>query len=245
MCSAVEAAGAADLVILTTPDGAIKDVCDALVDSRAFRPGTLVAHCSGLLTSEVLQAARTRGACRLASIHPLQSFPSLEAALEHLPGSFGFYEGDAEAVGPIRALGEAVGMTCVAIDPGAKVLYHAAAVLACNYLSALMETALQLNEQAAIPRSQAWPALEKIVRATLANISNVGAPAALSGPIARGDIETVALHLRALSELGGDFESIYRDLGRVALGITEGRGELGAESLDRLRALLSPPKPQS
>jgi predicted short-subunit dehydrogenase-like oxidoreductase (DUF2520 family) len=244
-CTVEEAAGSAGLVLLTTPDGVIESLCRGISEADGFRPNSVVAHCSGLLTSEVLRSASERCNCRVASFHPLQSFPSLDAALTHLPGSFGFIEGDPDAANVVRALGEAIGMRCVAIDPAAKVLYHAAAVVACNYLSSLLEVALQLDERAAIPREEAWLALEPMVRATLDNVARLGPRDALSGPIARGDAETVALHLDALSAQAPEFESIYRALGRVALGMVDARGELDSTSIDRLRALLDTPKRQS
>ena len=91
--SPCEAAGRADLVLLAVPDDAIEASCHELVTARSFARGSLVAHCSGALSSECLAPARQELGCQVASFHPLQSFPTVEAALASLPGSYCFERG--------------------------------------------------------------------------------------------------------------------------------------------------------
>ena len=232
--SAAEAAGLAELVLITTPDDTIEEVCAELAVCGAFREGAVVAHCSGVLTSTVLASARESASCRIASFHPLQTFPDLEAALDSLRGSHVFMEGDEEALALLGRLGERVGMRCVEIATASKVLYHAAAVMACNYLCALMDASLALEEQAGIQRADAWEALEPLVRGTLANITRLGPEAALTGPIARGDEETLGHHLDALAGQDPRLEGMYRSLGLWACEMALRSKSIAAETAARL-----------
>jgi len=221
-----EAAGRARLVLLTVPDDAIETSCRELVAARAFARGTLVAHCSGALSSECLGPARRALGCHVASFHPLQSFPTIEAALTSLPGSYCFDEGDEAALAVLEDLGAAIGAHCVRIDTQHKSLYHAAAVMACNYLTGLMDAALTLATTARIERRTAWHALEPLIRATVENISKLGTEAALTGPIARGDRSTVTAHLAALDRSARELSDLYRALGSWTVGLALRKGSI-------------------
>jgi predicted short-subunit dehydrogenase-like oxidoreductase (DUF2520 family) len=237
-----EAAGRAELVLLAVPDDAIEACCRELVAADAFARGSLVAHCSGALSSECLDPARRELGCHVASFHPLQSFPTVEAALSSLPGSYCFDEGDEAAVAAVEQLGAAIGARCVRIDTRHKALYHAAAVMACNYLTGLLDAALALATTARIERRTAWQALEPLIRATVDNISNLGTEAALTGPIARGDGRTVTAHLAALDESVPELSDLYRALGSWTVGLALRKGsieETAARSL--LEALADTP----
>jgi len=240
ICGPVEASATADFVFLTTPDDVLEEVAAELSAGGGLRAGGILAHCSGALTSEVLASARGAAGCGVASFHPLQTFPNLDAAIAALPGSHCFIEGDASAVDRLAAFGADLGLRCVSIEREAKVLYHAAAVLACNYLVTLMDAALSLDERAGIEREVAWEALETLVQATLRNVSELGTEAALTGPIARGDVETVRRHLAALE--GGareELTSLYRALGLWTVDLARRHGRAPEADLRSLRQLLA------
>ena len=239
--SPLEAAGRAELVLLTVPDDAIETSCDELVAARAFARGSLVAHCSGALSSECLDPARRELGCHVASFHPLQSFPTVEAALASLPGSYCFGEGDEAALAALEELGAAIGAHCVRIETRHKALYHAAAVMACNYLTGLLDAALALATTARIERRTAWQALEPLIRATVENISELGTEAALTGPIARGDTKTVAAHLAALDESAHELSGLYRALGSWTVDLALRKGSIEAADARSLREALADP----
>lgn len=230
-----EAAGRSGLVLLTVPDDAIETSCRELATARAFARGGLVAHCSGALSSECLDPARREIGCHVASFHPLQSFPTVEAAIASLPGSYCFDEGDEAALAALEDLGAAIGAHCVRIDTQHKALYHAAAVMACNYLTGLLDAALTLATTARIERRTAWQALEPLIRATVENISKLGTEAALTGPIARGDRSTVTTHLAALDQSARELSDLYRALGSWTVGVALRRGSIDESTA---RALL-------
>jgi predicted short-subunit dehydrogenase-like oxidoreductase (DUF2520 family) len=150
----------------------------------------------------------------------------VEAALESLPGSYCFDEGDEAALEALETLGADIGARCVRIDTANKPLYHATAVMACNYLTGLLDAALHLAESARIERQTAWQALEPLIRATVENISKLGTEAALTGPIARGDRRTVTAHLAALDESAHELSALYRALGSWTVGLALRKGSI-------------------
>jgi predicted short-subunit dehydrogenase-like oxidoreductase (DUF2520 family) len=238
-CGSAEAAAAAGMVLLTVSDDAIASVCARIAEADAFRKGAVVAHCCGALGSDVLAPARDWCGCFIGSMHPLQTFPTVRAAIERLGGAYFFCEGDATAVEALERLAAALGGTPVRIDAGAKALYHAAAVVACNYLTALIDAALDLARKAGIDRATAWSAMEPLVRATVANIAEVGPEQSLTGPIARGDADTVRRHLSALADGPVELDELYRAAGKWAVLLAARKGTLSAGSAEELRRLLS------
>ncbi len=233
-----EAAEAGDLVLLTVSDDAIKTVCRDLAREGAFLEGVVVVHCSGALASDILSSAREGSSCSVASMHPLQTLPTVEAAVEALPGTYCFYEGNESALLIVEELIGKIGMKPFRIETPMKVLYHAAAVMASNYLVALMDAALAVAETAGIERSTAWPALEPLVMTTIANISKMGPAEALTGPISRGDVETVKRHLQSLDLMDGSLSSLYRALGQYTVELAARKGSISLETGEKLRRVL-------
>jgi len=241
-CGLPEAAAAGELVILAVSDDAIAAVCRELADASAFRAGAVVAHCSGALGSDELAAARASG-YHVGSMHPLQTFPSVQAAIDRLGGAYCFIEGDEVAAAVLRRLASDIGARPVAITSAAKPLYHAAAVVACNYLAALLDAAMAICGQAGIDDQTSRRALEPLVRATVDNIMAEGTEKALTGPIARGDTETLRRHLTALAG-HEDLDRLYRQLGRWTVGLALRKGTIDNQKASALRRLLDSPAPK-
>lgn len=227
-----------ELVLITTPDDSIESVSRTLAEDRAFAPGAIVAHCSGATPSSVLAPARELCSCHIGSMHPLQTFPSVATGVAKFPGTYCFCEGDAVAVDVLMTLAADLGGHGVRMSAEGKLLYHASAVLACNYLSALMQAALTTAEKAGISANNAQPALEPLVRATLDHVFAVGPTEALTGPIARGDVELVRRQSEALTSADARLGQLYKLLGLVAVDMAAGRGDLDAAKADLLRDIL-------
>ncbi len=236
-----EAARASELVFLTVSDSSIEGLARDLADAAALNDGSVLVHCSGSLTSEILAPAQRDRAVAVASFHPLQTFPSVEQAETSLPGSHCFLEGDPRALEVLEVFGAAIGTHCVRIETRAKVLYHSGAVIACNYFCALMDAALSATEAAGIDRRIAWPALQPLVQTTLDNITQLGSGAALTGPIQRGDAETVELQLRALGDSAPELRTLYQALGVWTLDLAKRTGSLDETSAEALRQVLTRP----
>lgn len=229
----------ADITLLTVTDGNIKRVCKALAGS--FKMGSVVAHCSGAVNSSALNSAKKNN-CHTASAHPLNTFPSLEASLKTFSneqhGSYLFAEGDQYALDQLLPLFRSTGFNTQIIESQSKPLYHAACVFACNYLNPLMEMSLSTAQAAGLERTVFWNALQPLVQATLNNISELGTAKALSGPIARGDEETLSAHLVELEDVSLNLRNDYSDLGLRALALAIENDELSLEKVKKIEALL-------
>ena len=239
-----QAAAAGQIVLLTVPDDAIAPLCAELALAKAFRAETVVAHCSGALTSEALLPAVLQCKCFAASMHPLATFPTVEAALAGLRGAYCFIEGDAIAARSMTKFATDIGATPVAIAPEGKVLYHAAAVMACNYIVSLIDAALATGEKAGIDRGTFLAALAPILRSTVENVIALGPDAALTGPIARGDAGTVLRHSQALAGESG-LDVIQLGMGLWTLMLAQRKGSIPpAAIMDTINAILAvKPKP--
>ncbi len=244
-CSIREAAGLGDIVLLTVSDDSIESVCNELVDHSCFREGASILHCSGALSSAVLASAKQRLKCTIGSAHPLQTFPNVESALAKIPKSYCFCEGDATLLPSVQEFLKSIGLRQIQIDEDAKVLYHAAAVIACNYFVSLLDISLEVGESAGIQRDVFLDAVEPLVAATLQNVTRIGVDRALTGPIARGDIQTVRKHLAALSDMNqgsGPVWEAYHALGVHTTQIAARRGSIDTETMNLLRTILGAPR---
>jgi predicted short-subunit dehydrogenase-like oxidoreductase (DUF2520 family) len=228
---------AAGLWLLTPPDAAIGAVADALAATGRIRDGDVVFHCSGALPSTVLAPLAAAGAW-IASIHPLKSFADPAAAAQSFKGTYCAAEGDASALKILTSLFEQLGAQVTVIDPAGKTLYHAASVLVCNDLTALMEAGLRAYEQAGIERNTAQKMMEPLVRETLGNVFALGTTRALTGPVARGDVDVLTRQLAALNGLDPRIAEAYRALNHIALDLARAQGGASAAALDAVEQAL-------
>lgn len=227
----------ADVWMLTPPDARIVHCCEQLAPSGLLRRGDIVFHCSGALPSGELRAAAAAGAS-VASVHPLKSFADPHQAVLTFTGTWCAVEGDRAALDVLQPAFEVIGARLSAIDPQFKTIYHAASVIVCNYLTALLETGLRAYQKSGLTREMALTMMEPLVRETVDNVFRLGTVKALTGPIARGDHAVVARHLEALSAWDAHTGDIYKTLGVVALQLARAQGEADAGALAQLERLL-------
>ncbi len=232
-----EAAAKADVVFITTSDQAIAVTCQSIAENGGFQENAAVLHCSGALSSNILSAAGQCGAA-IGSMHPLQSFA---AVTEENPfaGIKMAIEGEAGAVAQAGKMAEALGAEPISIQTEGKTLYHAAAVVASNYLVTLLRLSFDLLKASGVPESEAYGVLTPLIGGTLKNVEQVGIPEALTGPIARGDAATVADHLAAIRELSPEAADLYTRLGLATIDIATAKGTLSQEGADRLAELFT------
>ena len=200
----------ADAVMLAVSDDQIEPVCFALAGAGAL-DGVLVFHCSGAKSSAALRAAADKGAFT-ASVHPVRSFADPEAVARDFAGTLCGVEGDARALALLEPALAAIGARLVPIDAAAKTVYHAASVFASNYLVTVLDAALRAYQAAGIPEQVARELARPLATETLENVFRLGPRAALSGPIARGDLATVARQQAALDGWDGPTGDLYRAL---------------------------------
>jgi predicted short-subunit dehydrogenase-like oxidoreductase (DUF2520 family) len=228
---------AADVWMLTTPDSRIHSVGDHLAACGVLRRGDIVFHCSGALGSDELIAAAHLGAST-ASVHPLKTFADPATARRTFAGTYCAAEGDTAALEVLMPAFEAIGARVSRIEAQHKTLYHAASVIVCNDLVALIEAGLRCYEQAGLSRAAALKMIAPIARDTVQNVLDLGTTRALTGPIARGDEEVVARQVEALSASQPDLAKIYRVLGVIAVELARGQGGASEHALARIEALL-------
>lgn len=236
---AATAAGMADLVLLTVNDDAIEPLCRRLAEARAFRRGATVAHCSGLHGSNILEPAKKLCRGHIGSFHPFETFPTVRAAIGKLAGAYCFVEGDKPATKAFKKLAVALKCKVVPLPNADKTLYHASAVLACNYLAALLDASILLAGKAGVRPKVAHAALGPLVHATVDNVLSMGPARALTGPIARGDAGTVARHVRAIRRHARALENLYAVLGQWTVGLARRKGTLGRAAAAKIARLLT------
>jgi predicted short-subunit dehydrogenase-like oxidoreductase (DUF2520 family) len=235
LAGAQEVADACDLVFIATPDSAIAPVAA----SMRWRQGQMAVHLSGALGLEPLASAREAGAVT-GSFHPLQTLAAVEAPAEALA----VLEGIAfavEAEGPLLATLEGMAQASrgmpLRLSPEDRPLYHASAVMACGYLLALLSESASLWETMGFTREEALRALLPLARQTLANASRKGLDASVTGPIVRGDADTVRRHLDALAARAPHLLPLYSRLGLASLPIARARGA-PSKSLEEMATIL-------
>ncbi len=227
-------ADVAELIFITTPDDAIPMVAAEL----NWHPGQSVVHCSGADSLDTLEPARSAGA-RVGGFHPLQTFASVDHAIENLPGSTFGLETEGELLETLRQMASALDGNSILLGAADKVLYHTAAVLACNYLVTLVKLSTDLWQLFGVPAPDAVRALMPLLRGTLNNVENVGLPNCLTGPIARGDLGTIGKHLAALEQSAPALLAPYRELGLQTVPIALDKGKIDSERADQMRQLLA------
>jgi len=231
-----EVADAAELVLIATPDDAIAEV----VRGVEWHRGQGVVHLSGADSVDILQPAREAGAS-VGAFHPLQTFAGVAQAVENIPGSTFALEAEETLLAKLKEMAQAVGGHWIELEASQKVLYHAAAVMACNYLVALMKLSADLWDGFGVPREQAVRALLPLVRGTLHNIETVGIPGCLTGPIARGDTGTIIKHIQALHKSAPELLPAYRELGLQTVPIALAKGKIDSGRAEELKELLGKP----
>jgi predicted short-subunit dehydrogenase-like oxidoreductase (DUF2520 family) len=232
-----DAARMGDLVVIAVPDDAIEPMATRLADADAFRAGQWVAHVSGALGLDALGPVRASGAGGLA-IHPLQTFPDVEGALDRIPGStLAVTADDEEGYLLGERLAHDLRTEPFRLEDAKRPLYHAAAVFASNYLVVTGAIAEDLFRAAGVPDPAR--AMLPLQRATLDNVERLGPADALTGPAVRGDAVTVERNLSALHAAAPETVAAYVDLCRVALRVAVRSGRLPEERRATVEEVLS------
>ncbi|MBA7635716.1 hypothetical protein ES703_43320 [subsurface metagenome] len=229
-------ADVAELTFITTPDDAIAPVASEV----HWHPGQSVVHCSGADSTDILEPARKSGA-QVGAFHPLQTFASVKQAIDNIPGSTFAIEAEKPLLTTLKDIAAALNGHCIELRASDKVIYHAAAVIACNYLVTLVKLATDLWQTFDIPTNEATQALMPLLRGTLNNINNVGIPQCLTGPIARGDTGTINKHINALGKVAPAVLSTYLELGRQTIPVALAKGRISEQQAQELEDILSKP----
>ncbi len=218
----------AAVVVLAVRD---EDVAAAAASVMAAMPPPILIHCAGALSADEPFRALAPRPAGVALLHPLASLVTGDEPLDSV--IFGV-QGDAPGRRAALAIVALVRGMALPLD-GDPALYHAAAALVSNHTVALVDAALELFRAAGVAAPEA--AAARLLASTARNVIEVGLPAALTGPIARGDVATVERHLRALAA-HPELDRIYRATARRVTKVAAEKGRADAAALARIRALL-------
>lgn len=232
----------ADIIILATPDDQIAAVCEAIANQGVIQPSQLFIHLSGALTSDALMAAQHKGADTL-SLHPIQALADPVKGAALLKNAYFCLEGTTAAVAKVTPLVNSLSGKTLVIPAAKKALYHAALCIASNYLVTLESVAVSLLEQIGVDRMAGMQALLPLIQGSVENLAHSGLPNALTGPISRGDSETIAHHIDSLREIPQEYQSLYRMLGKETIQLALDKGGLSAEAAEQIKVLLTPRPP--
>lgn len=231
----------ADVWMLAVPDAQLAACAQALAAAWVDRDATgsaqppsaarenaanpkanapIVFHCSGAQSAATLAPLSALG-WQVASAHCILSFASVPAAITQFPGTPCALEGDAAACEALRSAFTAIGAQCFEVASDDKLLYHAAAVFATNFLPVLQATAEDLWRSTGMP-PELIPALRaSLLRNAVANITTLGPQAALTGPAARGDTAAIARQGAAVAAWDAPTGAAYDNLSALALRLAQ------------------------
>lgn len=208
----------ADITFITVKDDALPSLADYLAQIAVIQPGQIVVHCSGVLSSDQLTPLKKQG-CLTASVHPLKAFRAHHLQDNAFRKCDCMIEGHTNAVTLLTELFTRLGANVLFLSPDKKGVYHAAAVMASNYLVTLASCAIELFSEAGLSDTQAQLITQRLMQSSLTHINDVPNVAhALTGPLARGDINTIETHLMAIKS--PKINALYRYAGLATLPLT-------------------------
>lgn len=207
----------ADITLIATPDDKIIEASVLMAKFQDIRLGNIFFHCSGVLTSDAIAALKKKGGY-CASIHPMKSFSDPMIAVTNYQGTYCAMEGDREAIAILEPIFKAIGSITYLIEKSKKLTYHAAGVFASNYVVTLFHEAMACLLESDVEEEMALQIVASLMEDTLTNIVKTKhLKMALTGPIKRGDTETIQKHLSVLPEMRS---SLYGMLGLRTLELT-------------------------
>ncbi len=226
-----------EILFISVPDDRIEDVVQELDSSDIFWQKKIIFHCSGLLPSDVLKPLRTKGAST-ASFHPIQSFSNKNAASGIFQNTYFGLEGEEQAVITGREIASDLGGHSIQIRPEDKPIFHAAFSMTSNFFVVLLDSAVALLKTSGLSEEKAVQILRPLLEGTLKNIKEENnIRSALTGPVIRGDGQTVKAHLGAIKNFPG-IEAIYRQLANRALEMAKEEKTLTDQKIKELCRIL-------
>ena len=225
-----------EILFITVPDDRITNIVRELDSSDIFWQEKTVFHCSGLLPSEVLKPLRTKGAST-ASFHPIQSFSFKHAAPSIFHNTYFSLEGEKQAVTTGRKIIRDLGGHSIQVQPDDKPIFHAAFSITSNFFVVLLDSAVALLKSLDLCEEKAVQILRPLLDGTLRNVEESSIRSALTGPIIRGDGQTIKAHLGALKKFPG-VEDVYRQLAVRALEMAKEEKTLTAQKIKELFRIL-------
>ena len=227
----------ADFILVAVPDDVIHDIgvqLASLYTNSDLKDITFI-HFSGIQDSGVLQPLRDIGH-RSASLHPLQTVPSIAAGKQALTGCAWALEGDSEEL--CRQIVDALDGKLIRLSEEQKVPYHLAAVMASNLLVALQAMAIDIASEAGLTQDEFLGVFGPLIRQSLNNLLDNGPGSAISGPLKRADNSTIERHLDWLQNADEKYLTVYRELSHYLMEVLLAENVIGLQEVETLTKTL-------
>jgi len=205
-----------DMIFITTADDAIAQVVSQMVKTKQIRKEHTIIHTSGVHSTVVFEKLEHVG-CGLYSIHPLQSFADCDQALKSIDHTHFTIEGNSVHLRELTEMFQKLNNSTYIIEKNQKELYHAGACVISNFLVTLMSVGFEFIETSGFPKESIYAAFAPLIYSTLENIKENGPNQSLTGPISRGDIETLEKHLHAIEKNNHNELEFYKYMGLKTL----------------------------
>ncbi|NLH01227.1 MAG: DUF2520 domain-containing protein [Clostridiales bacterium] len=205
-----------DVLFLTVPDGEILPVWNSIKMLPCVK-NKIICHCSGALSSDIFSDAEELSVYGF-SLHPIFAFYSKTESYKRLSEAVFTVEGNPQKIDVLVSLVSKTGNIVRIIDGKDKAKYHASAVMASNFVTALIHASAEILCECGFSRQEAIGALLPLISGNLSNIRDAGTVQALTGPVERNDVRTVSRHLDCL---GGKRKAVYRELSSVLVDIAK------------------------
>jgi len=232
----IQTAKAGNVIFLCLPDEKILEVVRELNGANINWSEKFTFHCSGLLSSGILKPLQAKGALT-ASIHPIQSFAHKRTPPDHFKDIYFGLEGESKALELSQKIIQKLGGRPFLIKSENKVLYHTACSIASNFLVVLLDMASSLLKQIGLQEEQAFQVILPLAKGTLHNVNKFNIRSSLTGPVIRGDKESVKKHLEAMRKFPAFYET-YKRLAFQALELARREKKLGVREIKALEDLL-------
>ena len=222
----------ADVWMLAVPDAQIESVAGALADHAGATNDhrePIVFHCSGAQSSALLAPLALLG-WQTASAHCILSFASADAAIQQFPGTACALEGDTSAIAALQTACSAIQARCFEVQSSNKLLYHAAAVFATNFLPVIQAVAEDAWLASGVPQDLLPGLRTSLLSNAVANITRLGPAGALTGPAARGDVTAIAKQAVAVTQWDAQAGAAYEVLSALALRMAKATTDTSATS---------------
>jgi len=224
-------------IFITTNDDQIETACRQLADSVITLKGMFVAHMSGALSSEVLESAHKKGAVTF-SLHPLQAFADVDKSVTDLKNTYFGIEGQ-ERLEILEEILKQTGNPFLRLLPEQKTRYHIIACVVSNYLVALIDYGVEMFGSMGIDTDKGLQALMPMIKGTVENIAQLGLEEALTGPIARGDLQTIEKQLGIFGAEEIKQADTYRFLNKLTLDLALKNKLKDEQKIEKLKQILS------
>ena len=206
----IRASRLGNIIIIATPDDYIEATYNKLTNSADIQH-KYIFHLSGSRPSTILNSAKARK-CFTGSIHPLQSMPSYEEGYKNLKNAFFCIEGNSEAVKMAKEIVSVISGKFFTIDTEMKPLYHAAAVFASNFINTTVFASFSILKNIGVPENSIAEIILPLIKGTVNNIEKLGVINSLTGPVTRGDYNTIEAHIDGLKKTNSEFSNLYKTL---------------------------------